>query len=68
MNKNYKQVEQQCSCCGERFSLLYWPDGTYTYLDDPCECQAEFFPLGPSILEWMEQLASGSDLYKSQEG
>lgn len=56
MAKNCKQVEQQCSCCGHRFSLMYWPNGTYTYLDDPCDCEADFFPLGPSLSEWLEQI------------
>lgn len=51
-----KQVEQQCSCCGQRFSLIYWEDGKYTYLDDPCNCEAEFFPLGLSLSEWMESI------------
>ena len=48
-----KQVEQQCLCCGHRFWLMYWADGTYTYLDDPCDCEADYFPLGPSISEWI---------------
>ena len=56
MNMNCKRVEQQCSCCGHRFFLMYWADGTYTYLDDPCECEAEFFPHGPSLSEWMEKI------------
>lgn len=54
--KMCKQVMQQCSACGHQFALMYWEDGTYTYLDDPCECHAEFIPLGPSISEWIEQL------------
>ena len=56
MGKKCKQVEQECSCCGHRFWVVYWEDGTYTYLDDPCECEGEFVPLGPSISEWLEQI------------
>ncbi len=51
-----KQVEQQCANCGERFWLMYWADGTYTYMSDPCDCDADFFPLGPSISEWIAGL------------
>lgn len=54
--KKCKQVVQQCSVCGHQFSLMYWEDGTYTYLDDPCDCHAEFIPLGPSISEWIEEM------------
>ena len=56
-----KIVEQQCSCCGCRFSLMYHSDGKYTYLDDPCECEAEFIPLGLSISEWLEHINGGVD-------
>lgn len=55
-SKLCKQVAQQCSACGNQFSLMYWEDGTYTYLDDPCDCHAEFIPLGPSISEWIEEI------------
>ena len=57
MNNNliHKTVEQECSVCGHRFSLQYHSNGTYTYLDEPCECEADFFPLGPSLSEWLAE-------------
>lgn len=54
-----KIVKQQCSCCGHTFDLMYHENGTYTYLDDPCECEAEFFPLGLSLSEWLGKLKGG---------
>ena len=65
-SKKCKLVEQQCSACGQRFMLAYWEDGTYTYLDDSCSCQAEFFPLGPSLSEWIEQLKTEKDVNESK--
>jgi hypothetical protein len=52
----HKIVEQQCYDCGHRFALMYHEDGSYTYLDDPCECKAEFFSLGPSLTEWLTRI------------
>lgn len=54
-----KQVKQRCNCCGHEFSLMYWENGTYTYLDDPCECETDFSPLGISLSEWLEKLKGG---------
>ena len=52
-----KIVKQECWECGHTFSLIYYEDGTYTYLDAPCGCKADFFPLdGPSITEWLERI------------
>lgn len=58
MNRNNKQVKQECSCCGHQFDLMYWANGSYTYLDDPCDCEAEFHPVegSPTISEWLEQV------------
>ena len=58
MNVNNKRVTQECTCCGKRFDLMYWANGTYTYLDDPCDCEAEFEPADgqPSLREWLEQI------------
>lgn len=52
----HKIVKQECECCGHKFSLMYHEDGTYTYLDTPCECEADFYPFGPSITEWLERI------------
>ena len=38
---------------------MYWENGTYTYLDDPCECKTDFSPLGSSLSEWLEKLKGG---------
>ena len=52
-----KIVAQECWECGHVFSLMYHEDGTYTYLDNSCECRQDFFPLnGPSITEWLERI------------
>lgn len=61
MDTKQKIVEQQCTSCGRIFALMYHSNGKYTYLDDPCECEAEFIPLGPSIYEWIEQLKGESE-------
>ena len=53
----HKIVKQECWNCGRTFSIVYHEDGTYTYLDDPCECEQDFFPWdGPSITEWIERI------------
>lgn len=62
-NMKHKIVEQQCSVCGHTFSLQYHSDGTYTYLSGPCDCEAEFHPLGPSLSEWLEQIRAGHRYY-----
>ena len=67
MEKNQKIVEQQCSCCSHRFSLMYHLNGTYTYLDDPCDCEAEFYPLGPSISEWLEEMKNQSAEHRNEK-
>lgn len=58
MNKQHKQVEQQCNKCGKTFWVEYFSDGTYMYLDDPCECESGFSPVpgSPSIGEWLEMI------------
>ena len=49
-------VLQQCNCCGKHFRLEYMSNGTYSYLDNTCDCESDFTPIdGPSINEWLEQ-------------
>lgn len=61
MNVNCKIVTQECHFCGKRFDLMYWANGTYTYLEEPCECEAEFSPVDgkPTLMEWLEQIKNG---------
>ena len=51
-------VEQACSRCGHEFIVQYNEDGTYGYLSQVCDCEAEFYPLDglPSITEWLESV------------
>lgn len=57
-----KQVKQRCNGCGQEFSLMYYEDGTYDYLDDVCECEGTgFSPLGISLSEWLEELKEKED-------
>lgn len=58
MNRQQKIVRQQCNECGCEFDLVYWSDGTYTYLDDTCDCESNFSPVDgqPSLSEWLEQI------------
>lgn len=58
MDKIYKTVEQICEGCGKHFYLEYCSDGTYSYIGEVCECDAEFHPVDGeiSISEWMETL------------
>ena len=54
----YKIVEQVCEGCGSHFSLKYCADGTYEYIGDVCDCEADFHPVDgePSMYEWIETL------------
>lgn len=63
----HKRVTQECTVCGHQFDLMYHSDGTYTYLDEPCECEAEFIPYGPSIAEWLEQIKSSAESVSREE-
>lgn len=49
---------QECHSCGKRFTIRYYENGCYDYLDTPCECEDAFTPVGgePSISEWLESL------------
>lgn len=58
MNTQHKRVTQECTVCGHQFDLMYHSNGTYTYMDEPCECEAEFIPLGPSLAEWLETVGT----------
>lgn len=61
MNTQHKRVTQECTVCGHQFDLMYHSNGTYTYVDEPCECEAEFIPLGPSLAEWLETVSEKSN-------
>ena len=43
MNDNV--FEQECNECGVRFRVRYFYDGSYEYVDDPCECESGFSPV-----------------------
>ncbi len=47
--------EQECNNCGARFKVRYMRDGTYIYIDEPCECDSDFSPVegNPSMSEWL---------------
>jgi len=49
---------QECNSCGKRFRLKYEANGSYRYVDDPCECEDAFSPTNcsPSISQWLESL------------
>lgn len=53
-------VKQECCSCGERFTVRYYENGWYDFLDTPCECEDGFTPADgePSISEWLESLKS----------
>lgn len=52
-------AKQVCSECGKEFTLRYNSDGTYDYVDNACDCVAEFSPADgvPSFNEWLELMA-----------
>lgn len=58
MDKIYRVVEQICNCCGKHFYLKYCSDGTYEYIGEICNCEADFNPVEgePTISEWMKTL------------
>lgn len=50
--------EQECFECGQRFRVRYLEEGEsgrYEYVDEPCECQAPFGPVGDALAlsQWM---------------
>lgn len=53
-----KVVMQECICCGQRFPIRYYEDGTIEYIGETCNCESDFEPIDgePSISEWMETL------------
>lgn len=53
-----KIVMQECICCGQRFPIKYYENGTYEYICETCECEGVFEPVDgePSISEWVETL------------
>jgi hypothetical protein len=56
-----KTVLQACNECNQLFRVEYHSNGSYTYLDNPCDCESDFSPAitdDPSISEWMEETAS----------
>lgn len=48
-------VLQECNQCGAIFSVQYNRDGSYTYYDEPCDCDSDFSPVNGelSISEWI---------------
>lgn len=52
---------QECCSCGERFKVKYYENGRYEYIEEPCECEGDFMPVGvePSISEWLESIDDG---------
>lgn len=58
MDKVHKTVEQECHGCGKHFYLRYCSDGTYEYIGEVCDCEADFSPVGEglSISEWIGYL------------
>ena len=52
-------AKQVCSECGKEFTLRYNSDGTYDYVDNACDCVAEFSPADgvPYFNEWLELMA-----------
>ena len=51
-------VTMECEKCGEEFRVRYLHDGSYEYVEFPCDCDAEYHPINgePSISEWLESL------------
>lgn len=55
----YFDAQQNCNDCNETFTVRYWENGSYDYMDDACECEESgFSPLNgvPSISQWLESL------------
>lgn len=50
-------VEQECNCCGTTFRVQYYANGSYIYIDEPCNCECDFSPVdgAPSISEWIKR-------------
>lgn len=59
--RRHHRAVQECSECGKQFTLLYLDDGSYEYLEEPCECDASFHPVDGelSISEWLETIKKG---------
>lgn len=53
-----KVVMQECTCCGQRFYVKYYENGTIEYTYKTCECESDFEPIDgePSISEWIKTL------------
>ena len=50
------RVLQECNNCGDQFLVLYRSNGNYEYIEDSCNCESDFSPVGenPSITQWIE--------------
>jgi hypothetical protein len=49
---------QECECCGKKFRIKYLLNGSYEYIDEPCECESDFTPANssiPSISQWIHE-------------
>lgn len=62
-NMRQLDVKQECAFCGKEFTLRYFEDGCYEYVDEQCSCGDDFYPLdnAPSISEWLNGLAMIND-------
>lgn len=56
--KNNTLAIQKCNQCGTTFAVRYNRDGSYTYYDEPCDCDSDFSPADGelSISEWIERV------------
>ena len=51
------KVMQECEDCGALFYIEYSTDGSYEYMNDACECEAEFHPYysnEPALSEFVQ--------------
>lgn len=51
------KVMQKCEGCGALFYIEYSTDGSYEYMNDTCECEAEFHPYNsnePTLSEFVQ--------------
>lgn len=51
------KVMQECEDCGALFYIEYSTNGSYEYMNDACECEAEFHPYNsnePTLSEFVQ--------------
>lgn len=56
---------QRCNQCGATFLVQYNRDGSYTYYDEPCDCDSDFSPVNGelSISEWIKRVEQDEAFY-----